>query len=275
MSAQKMISAESAVILRAALARLNTKNRKLSLRALAGRLELSPSYLSKVFRGERPLPLRLLPALARALQLDHHEISELQRLALHSVEKRELGDATGIRTVSRKDSALVSEFENFSSNDYWLLDQWYHLPLLNLATTKGFDPAPEKVAARLGISVAEARDSLMRLIQSGHLQWEDSGGIRRSKLKLRFPTQRSHPSVRAFHRSMIRRAHEAMQQEPSQEEFQERLISGVNLAGDPARLTEAKLILEEAVYRAAELLAGGECSEVFQVNLQLFKLSRK
>ncbi len=46
----------AAAILKAGLTRLQKKNSGISIRSLASRLELSSSYLSKVFRGERSLP---------------------------------------------------------------------------------------------------------------------------------------------------------------------------------------------------------------------------
>jgi hypothetical protein len=74
---------------------------------------------------------------------------------------------------------------------------------------------------------------------------------------------------------MITRAADLLVRPPTEDEFAERLLSGLSLAGDPRQLASAKLIIEEALYRAAETLADGECSEVFQINLQLFKVTKK
>lgn len=263
-------------LLNRALERLRTENRRVSVRSLAQRLSLSPSYLSKIFRGERGLPLKQVAGLAKALQLDHHETAELQRLILSSLEEKETGGATGIRSLSAAGSnPLQGGYETFGQNDFWLLEEPHLLPLLNLVTTQGFRNEPAWIAARLGITRAQARDSVTRLQASGHLRRRENGGLERTHLKLRFPTQRSHPSVRRYHQAMIRKAGALLLSTPTDKEFSERLISGVAFAGDPARLAEARLVLEEAVYKAAELLAGGEnCTEVFQLNLQLFKLTR-
>jgi hypothetical protein len=74
---------------------------------------------------------------------------------------------------------------------------------------------------------------------------------------------------------MIQKASLLMQLTPSEQDFSERLISGVAFAGNPSKLPEAKVIIEEAMYKAAELLASGNCTEIFQLNLQLFKLSKQ
>jgi uncharacterized protein (TIGR02147 family) len=253
-----------ASILNSALGRLRTENRQVSIRALSAQVKLTPSYLSKIFRGERSLPLKLVPPLARVLQLDHHEVAQVQRLVLQGV---------GVRGLSPADRAVVAEYKTYGTNEYWLLEEWYRLPILNLVTTANCDPAPSSIARRLGISVKQATESLEKLVAHGHIALSD-GRYQRGERKLRFPTQRSHPSVRAFHRAMIERALLQMQGTPTEKEFAERLVSGITFAADPTRLAEARVILEEAMYRIAELLAAGECTEVFQLNAQLFSLSR-
>src|SRR4051812_43794636 len=93
--------------LHVALKRLQTRNRKASIRSVASQIKRSPSYVSKLFRNERPLPLKMVPALAKVLQMDHHEISEIQRMILREVEQRQLKDATGIRTLEKSTAAVA------------------------------------------------------------------------------------------------------------------------------------------------------------------------
>lgn len=265
----------TASLLRSALARLQQTNKAISLRSLAARLDLSPSYLSKVFRGERRLPLKQVGRLAKLLRLDHHETAELQRCVLGELETVKMG--TGIRTQSgalAPEGNVPRKFRSLSEPDYWLLEKWYHVPLLNLATVKDFVPEKNWIAGRLGISPREAESSLDRLLRDGYLLRDEDGTISRSQLQVRFPTTRSHERLRAFHRNMIARAADLLVRPPTEEEFAERLLSGLSLAGDPRQLASAKLIIEEALYRAAETLASGECTEIFQINLQLFKVTK-
>jgi uncharacterized protein (TIGR02147 family) len=259
-------------LLQRALTRLQTENRSISIRSLASRIDVSPSYLSKIFRGERSLPLRLLPALGKALQLDHHEVLQAQQVLLGAVEDRELQNATGIRTLPRENVRVATAYETLGQNDFWLLEEWYHLPILNLVTLKDYVHSPEWIAGRLGITELQARRSLERMLEGGQLLLV-AGVVKRNLEKLRFPTQRSHPSVRSFHRAMIERAQKCLKKDPSEKEFNERLISGIAFAADPSKIAQAKVILEEAMYRAAEVLASGECTEVCQLNLQLFPLT--
>lgn len=259
-------------LLQGALSRRQKQNPLLSQRSLAVSLRLSPSYLSKVFRGERPFPHRLLGRLAKFLQLDHHEVAEIQRLLLRQMEKENLSSVTGIQTTQVDSKSPASQYHNKSGVDLWLLEEWFYLPILNLVTTEGFKP--EDLASRLGISEARAESAVRRFVECGYLERMGDGSLRRTELRFRFPTQRSIKQVREFHKKMIEKTLLLLNGPSGDQEFSERLISGINFAGDPRLLPDAKIIIEEALYRAAEVLAGGNCTEIFQINLQLFKLTR-
>lgn len=261
-------------LLQAGFARAKKQNAQISQRALATKLGLTSSYVSKIMRGERPVPPALLGRFAKALQLDHHEVAEIQRILLKEVESRDLAPTTGIRTLETPSTPSLPEFTALGPSDFWLLDRWYYLPLLNLATTSNFSNEPASVAKRLGLSVVTAERAMTRLVEAGYLVKTAEGKLVRAELKFRFPTQRSHESVRKYHQAMIAQAQPLLTRAPTDEEFATRLLSGITLAGDPKLVPQAKVVIEEALYRAAEILAAGDCTEVFQLNLQLFPLSR-
>jgi uncharacterized protein (TIGR02147 family) len=263
-----------AKLLRSALERLKKKNDLISIRSIAAHLHVSPSYLSKIFRGERAVSAKLLGVLIKALQLDHHEAAAIQNLLLAQIENQNLASVTGLKTLEPKEGPkLAQEYASLGMADFWLLDDWYHLPLLNLATTEDFESDPAWIAMRLGISPRQAERSLRRSLESGYLK-QEKGKILRTELKLRFPTQRTHEKIRAIHHVLGKKGLEALQKPPSEKEFAERLNAGIAFAGDPDLLPQAKVVIEEALYKAAEILAGGRCTEVFQINLQLFKLTK-
>ena len=255
-------------ILTGALARLSTKERRSSIRSVARRVSVSPSYLSKIFRGERPLTAKRLPPLAKALQLDRHEVAHLERAIIAASP---LGALAKPKRPKRA-SSLAERYQDLGREHYWMLEEWHHIAILNLATTVGFVDSAESIARRLGIPRAIAEASLEKLIANGFLR-RTSRGIERMNQRLRFPANRSHPSLRAYHKSTIAQAARLLNKTPTDGEYDDRLIASVSFAGDPTRMEEAKMIVEEAIYRAAEHMAGGDCSDTYQVNLQLFKTS--
>jgi uncharacterized protein (TIGR02147 family) len=262
-------------ILQSALERLKIQRELVSLRSLAAGLKVSPSYLSKVLRGQRRISASLLGPLARLLRLDHHEVAELQRLSLEQHENRKLVSVTGFRTLKRAPaSQITTDYKSLSATDMWILERWYYLPLINIVTTVDFVPSVDWIAARLGITADVTERAIDRLVQEGHLSRDKDGGLQKTDLKVRFPAQRSHPTIRSFHQGMLKKATVLLDRPPTEAEYADRLVSGLCFAGDPSRMAEAKLVIEQALYKAAEILAAGECTEVFQLGLQLFKLSR-
>ena len=255
-------------ILIGALTRLRTKDRHVSQRSLAVQIEISHSYLSKIFRGERVVPLKLLPKLTKHLQLDHHETLEIQRqvLILQNFSEKDLSE-------THTENRLVSNYQALGKVDLWLLQEWYHIPLLNLVTVDDFVDSAKWMAKRLGISIKQVNESIKRSEKYGYLQKNQSDVLERSELNLRIPTQRSHSQIRDFHADMIQKAHSEIKKIPNEKEFSKRLISGVSFAGDPSKVRDAKIILEQAAAKAAELMTGGQCTEVFQLNLQLFSVT--
>jgi len=261
-------------ILQSGLKRLKQQNEMASLRSLASSLRLSGSYLSKVFRGERKLSPKLVAPLGKVLRLDHHEIREIQRHILAELEEQKMSKLTGVRTVQHKNSKITAEYEALGAKDFWLLEEWFHLPLLNLITVENLDSDVASLASRLSVTKEKIESSLQRMIQDGYVTREKNGDLKRTHMKVRFPTQRSDLRIRTYHKKAIEKALRTLDRIPSEVDFKERLISGMAFAANPEKIPQAKVILEEAMFQAAELLSEGACSEVFQLNVQLFKLTK-
>lgn len=257
-------------ILQEAAANLKDRSPGMSLRAVAGRLNISPSYWSKILRGQRPLPENLLPRVVKVLSMDTHQTARLQRTILQTIEERKLAPVTGVHT--KRDTSPVDEFKTLKQEDYWLLEEWYLIPILNLFTVSGFSQTTEEIARRLGISKDTAANAVSRLSLKGYLK-ENGTTLERTDMQVRFPTDRSHSSIRKFHQEMITKARKELDAPAA---FDSRLISALNFTGSSAKLNEARLILEEAMYRAAKLMAEEEVTdEVYQLNLQIFPLTKR
>lgn len=263
-----------AELLKKASSSLKKERPGMSVRAVAGRLNVSPSYWSKVLRGERPLTPQLLPRVVRVLSLDVQQIAELQRSILENIEQEQLSPATGIRIARAAKDSPVSGYKNLGESEFWILEQWFHIPVLN-ACTLAEKPDARVIAKKLGVDVLKVEDSIQKLISTGFLKVGSGGELERTNLQIRFPTSRSHPKIRQFHACMIEKAHREITQASAPENFEARLISGVSFAGSKEKIQEARLILEEAMYRAANLMSQDvDCEEIYQLNVQLFPLTK-
>lgn len=261
-------------ILREAAAHLKKERPAMSLRAVAARMEISPSYWSKILRGEKPLPENILPKVVKTLGLDAQQIARLQRSILDTIESERLAPVTGLR-VAREERSPIEAYRNLGREDFWMLREWYFIPLLNALTLTEPPRDAAALAGLLGIRLDQAESAVRKARLHGFIE-EREGQLHRTGLQFRFPTDRSHGDVRQYHRAMLQRAHKELADESSPGRFDQRQISAVCFAGSAAKLREAQMILEEAMYRAANLMAGEPLSdEVYQINLQLMPLTTR
>jgi len=135
-----------------------------------------------------------------------------------------------------------------------------------------FKPDVGWIAKRLGITVHQAKDGIATLSRTGFLK-TDGSRWEKNKERLRFPTVASHPSVRKFHSQMISKAARHLNHATSKEDFARRLITGLTIAVNPEQIEAARAIIHKALYDVAEILTQGACTEVYQMNLQLFPLT--
>jgi uncharacterized protein (TIGR02147 family) len=244
--------------LRKVFRRTKKGNPQLSIRSVARVLDISSSHLSKVLRGVRPVTTGLMAGLCQCLQLDHHEVKELKRLLQKTQE-------------STPASPVIKEFATLANSEFWILERWYFLPLLALASSDAGISDIEAVVKRLELQQQTAQQALQILEQQEFIAQDEAGVFRCTNNLFRFPTQRSHSAVRKYHQDMIARALSQLRHPPSQQEFNERLMSGITFSGNSTHIEAAKTLIEEALYKATELLSQGVCNEVFQINLQMFK----
>lgn len=259
-------------LLTRALLRLKRDNPQTSLRSLALRMDVSPSYLSKVMRGLKPVSPALIPKLQKAFHLDLIETKSLQRLTLENIEEKSVTPSTGLKSLEVKSASGPETYRGLTKKDFLLLEKWYYIPLLNLITVKGFKSSPAWVAQKLGISSSEADQALRNLIRTGYILNAD-GMLSLTSLKARFPTDKSHDSIRKYHQAMMKKASAELNDKTDEEAFANRLINSISFAGDIKKMKQAQEILNQALYEVAELMANESPDNVFQINLQFFKIT--
>ncbi len=265
-------------ILNQALQQLKLNNASLSLRTLARQIRISPSYLSEILSAKKPFPLQRFDDFVRGLRMDGQAEKEL-KLALYNEQQETEPDffADVIAEVFRH---LPQELppnpldarEGLPSNVVSNLDRWYYLPILELSTCSNFLLESDWIARKLKITKNEAEEAIRVLTRLKLLQLKDHE-LKKINPKLRVSTAKSLPKIRAHHTSMIKKALEALSHEPKQDDFDRRLITGITLAVNTINLKKGKIRLEELLYEISDILSEGDCTEVYQLNVQLIPLT--
>lgn len=236
-----------------------------SLRALARDLKVSPAYISQVFNSKKKVPETRLAELIRLLDMDDIAVLQLKD-ALHPGEKRKTA-------LAPADFAFFDRFRPLDQQKYAVLERWYMVALLDLTTLEDFDPRPAWIAKRLGISPTEAELALATLQEHGLLK-EVDGKLTKADLKLRFPTKTTQLVIRRFHKQLIKKAYDELDQRAGHEAFDGRLVAGATFALNPAHLALLKQKIQECMYEVSSLAAEGPCRDVYQLNVQFFPLTK-
>ena len=257
---------KACVVLKKAWKKLRKKDpRTWSLSQLAKKLKVSPGYLSKIFAGKQTLSLDLAKKILETLMVD-----EVTRgITLQNFQEKEHKPLGG-----RKKFESLQDYELSGEEADWLLGKWYRLNLLDLLTTSNFKNDIQWMARKLGITAEEVEYSLNAFEKSGLVERDTQGVWRKKSLKVRFPVSVSKKVIREHHQSQLKKAIAILESRNLPKDFNDRLVVGLSVACNPQKLDQVREILHLALYEAAEILSEDPCTEVYQLNLQLFPQTR-
>lgn len=226
-----------------------------TIRSLARRLDVSPSFLSRVLNGKRTLPAALQKRLAEELGVDPETL------------------ATGKKKRVTEATPAIDDWAIATNDAQQILRAWHFIPILELTDATGFDGSAAQISARLGLTPYATEMALAELERIGLIEAVD-GRYRKTDKKLRITASRPNPLIRKFHDEMMERSQLLLRQPTNEEDLQRRLISGITVTASPARVQEAKRKLNDCLYQIANDLLSAPGEEVYHLAVQLFPLTK-
>ncbi len=233
------------------------RNKMYSLRAFAKNLGIPRSTLSGVLGLKR----KLSPANAKkvniALNIDPVKGEEYIRNLKNINLSKNIG----------KSYNFIQPNENEEKS---LIDNWYYIAALNLAKLPENKSDPIWISKRLAISLDDAKDALMSLIEWGYISVVDGKMVRLIK-DIHTSTDIPSESKKNYHKQNIEKALEAI----DKVDLLKREISSMTFPIHTDQLEEAKeMIFKFKAYMASELKAK-DPDEVYQLNIQFFPLTNQ
>ena len=157
---------------------------------------------------------------------------------------------------------------------FHIVSDWYCFAILNLAETENFKWDPQLIARRLGLSKLEVHVALERLQRVGLVVREPALPGRPSRLKVSndfIMSQSGVPSeaIRSYHRQILNKALQSIEMQS----LDERDLSGIGLAIDPNDLPSIKKDISEFQEKIAAKYKRGKKSEVYHLEMALFRLT--
>ncbi len=240
------------------------KEQKNSLRFLAKKLNVSPTLLSLVRNGKRPLTEENIDIWAPVFKWNAQEVSWLKQLVLFEHP-----------SVKRKEVAMenLTRFKSYTENypeevlTFKYLNKWWNAAIREMSELSGFQENEIWIQERLlfSVSIPDIRKSLKFL--NKHKLLARYGSFRR----LNCQGDIYKLSLTSFHTQMLNRAVESIYKVSSEERY----ILGQTLAIDASKFPEAKAILEEALEKIVKLGENEKHpTDVYQFSFLGFPLTR-
>ncbi|MBN1654557.1 MAG: TIGR02147 family protein [Deltaproteobacteria bacterium] len=244
-----------------------------SHRAFSRRAGLrSTNYLKLVMDGERNLTPEMADQFARACGLQNQAADYFSELvafnqAATAKERNRCQERLARFKQYREIHRLVAAQAAYHST-------WYLPALRELVAREDFSDDPKWIARTLRpkITPAQAEKAVETLLELGLVERDKQGRIRQVKPLVTTGEGPLGHHVVDYHRAMLQRAADALEQSPRHE----REISSLTLCVSDAVMLDLKERIREfrrELLHVAEL--EGQPERVVQINFQLFPLSEK
>jgi uncharacterized protein (TIGR02147 family) len=244
------------------------KNPRYSLRAFAKALGFEATVVSQIISGKRVPSLRTAQKLLSALGLPPDEEQHfLASLA-------EVHRSRGLERLSpffKKFKADFAPQRELALDLFRVIADWYHYAILALSLTDGFKSNPQWIAAELGISEAQTKIAIDRLLKLGLLVERDGALKSSTEGFTTADKQITHAALKRHQKQILEKAIESLENDP----VDSRSMTSMTMAVDPAKIPTAKQMVEEFTQRLMQFLESGKQSQVYELGITLFPLQKR
>ncbi|MBC7464555.1 MAG: DUF4423 domain-containing protein [Bdellovibrio sp.] len=247
--------------------RRKEKNSLYSLRAFANQLDLSPAYVSLVFRGKRHFSSAKALEVAKKLKWPREKQKYFISLLEFENPKTEESKESALATLQKLESSNL-QFNSIDVDSFSAISIWYHNAILSLLTLVKSKATTKLIAKRFNLDQFETEGALRRLQRLGLVKLKMSSWSALYDY-LRVPATPS-AAIRLYHKELLNKAAVAI----DEQDFDERDFSNMTLTVDRAQLQTAKKKITEFHNEMAQFLEGKNPTEVYQLSVQLFRLSQ-
>ncbi len=250
------------------------RNKSYSLRAFARDLELSPSRLSEVLKGEQGLSEKSADTIAERLKLKPRVREFWKDLIL--AESSRSGRVRELAAVRLDERRKQERFRVLREEQFNVVSNWYHLAVLELVQIEEFQKQPLAgietwISERIGIPRAVATEALARLKSLDMLTRDKTGRwIAHPEAFGVFPETPS-AYVRKYHRQLLEMHITSLLEDP----MDERELISMILALPKAKLGEFRAEMRKLVMDLWQKAEGEPRDEIYSFSVQLCPVKKR
>ena len=251
-------------LLKKELSERSAQNKGYSMRAFARDLEIEPAQLSRVLKGKQNISVQAAQSVARKLFDSKKEQELFVALVALSLAKKPRQAEAAMNEVKR--NSVASKPLELSWLD--VISDWYHIAIMDLLTLPRGPRRAADIAKYLGITIHETDFALERLSDLGLIRAE-RGGWRKTEAELRTPSGTPSAAIRRYHKQMLGKALESI----DQQDVNERMLFGRTMTINKSDLRQLELLTQEYLDRVSEFSQETKnCDSLYQINVQAFNL---
>jgi uncharacterized protein (TIGR02147 family) len=257
-------------ILSKSIQRKQADNPLHSIRWLAKATGVSPSLMSLIINGKRNLPLGMADKICTILDIDRVDRDRLlgSLLQAKGVTNPAISWLKNQKTVSTQDSWQA--LKNKSMN---LFGHWYHVAILDSTLLKDYDGTCEYIAMRLELEVGLVEEVFALMKDAGYLTLQNNVW-KKSNAFLEIKSAKSLDSIRRIHSEQLEIAKKTMTEKTSEEDMQNRLITGLTITGSKERLLLIQQKIQQFLIETADEMSSGEAEDIYHLGIQIVPLTK-
>ena len=227
------------------------KNRRFSIRAFAGQLEVEPSSLAQILSGKRKLTDKMCDRLGLKLGMSPAKLRNAKR------------------SSTKKDS--FKSFNHLEEDTFKVISDWHYYAILELIATDDFKASPLWISRRLGLSFAETLDAVDRLKRLDYLEITSEGKwIDRLGDTNNLGNVFQRPAFTEHQRQVLTKGIEALERTS----YDDRVQSSMTVTVSKEKVTEAKAMILSFIEDLNDFLRSGDTKdEVYNISVSLYPLT--
>lgn len=253
------------------LAARQQAERTFSVRKLARQMDVSHALLVMLLQGKRKLTARHAAPLAKGLGLSTAERMYLQTMiefgGARSNEEKTMME-TWLHSLNPGENFEVREIDEFK-----IISGWIHFAILAFLEMKAATRDIEVVVKRFSHLVApnEIRSAFTRLFNHGLIKRDLTGRFITKYDRVTSKDDVANLGAREYFKAVSSLAAAAIQEQ----DILEREFQSFSIAMDPGKIGLAKEMIRKFRTELSIALKSDRASEVYQMNLQLFRLTER
>jgi uncharacterized protein (TIGR02147 family) len=243
-----------------------SKNPLYSLRSFAKYLNLTPAYVSMVLRSKRHLSNTTAHKIAKKLNWSKEKQKYFVTLLDFENPKSEESKEIALANLQKLEGENV-DFNSLEVDTFKAISVWYYSAILTLLTMLKTKATVAKISKCFNLNSIEVESAMLRLKRLGLVKFKTNHWVAIHDY-LRVQSTPS-DAIKIFHKQHLAKAASAL----DEQNFEERDFSNMTITVDRSKLPLAKKKIVEFHHEMAKLLNGNNQTEVYQLSVQLFRLT--